>query len=298
MSEHKGQHYITENYQRNFADASGKIWVLDEDDKIFRANPKNIFKEKYFYNVTFADFPKPLFVEKSLADMEGGFAGVVREKINNLRPLTREDKIAISLFASAMLIRTKNQRETLRDFFKKSLEMVKRIKSDPKQVEFLKSLPVSYSKSGFSQGELENIVENFDSWHSVMTLDGMFDSAPDVFKIKWTFFVAPQGRMFMSSDSPLQMVSPEREQKYGVNAIGSLAGLGHADTELTLPISAKVALLASWKYDKSGYVPATDKQVEQLNYRTARSAKRLFADNREILERMLKKNGRSGSARN
>ena len=283
----KGQHYITENYQRNFADKQGRVWFLDDQDKIFRTNPENTFKEKHFYTVKFPSFPDPLVVEKTLAQMEGEFARVVAEKINKQKPLDANDRVAISLFASAMFLRGKPQREGIKKFFKETLGSLKAIKSDPKLVEFYKSLPSQPEDDSISMSELESGVENFDSFHSLAVMDNMLDIAPIIFDMKWSLLIAPSGKSFISSDRPLNMVSPEREKKYGPKAIGSLAGLAHQDTELTFPISSQVTLLASWKYEELGYIEATEKQLEQLNYRIIRSSKRLFANKREILGHIL-----------
>jgi hypothetical protein len=286
----KGQHYITESYQLNFSDVKGKIWVLDKNDKIFSTNPINTFKEAHFYTITFPSFPKPLLVERTLAGIEGDFATVVKEKLEKGISLTNDDRVSISLFVSAMFIRTKTQRDNIKNFLTNTLRKIRSIKSDPKLVEFYKSIPSSSldKKDSFlSEMELEKGLEDFDSFHSLTTMDNMYKIAPIIFEMKWIFLVAPENKVFISSDNPLNTVSPEREKKYGANSIGSRAGLAHADVELTFPISSKITLFGSWKNKEECYITATEKQVDELNYRIIRRTKNLFSNNKEIFEHIL-----------
>jgi len=288
----KGQHYITESYQLNFSNKKGQIWVLNKNDEIFLTNPTNTFKEAHFYTVTFPFFPEPLIVENTLDKIEGGFATVVKEKLEKGIALDKNDRVAVSLFISAMFIRTKEQRENLKHFFKNALDHVKAIKADSKLVDFYKSLPSSPSSEenhgSLNQNQLEKVLEDFDSYHSLTILDNTYDIAPTIFEMKWVFLIAPKNKVFVCSDSPLNMVSPERELKYGINSFGSMAGLAHADVELTMPLSSKITLYASWRNKKEGYLLATEKEVDQLNYRIIRGTKNLFANNKEILEYIVK----------
>ena len=197
----KGQHYITESYQLNFSNTKGKIWVLDENDKIFSTNPTNTFKEAHFYTITFPSFPEPLLVERTLAEVEGNFATVVKEKLEKGISLANDDRVSVSLFASAMFIRTKQQRENLKNFFTNALGHMRAIKSDPKLVEFYKSIPSSppdEDETSFSEIELEKGLKDFDSYHSLTTLDNMYDIAPTIFEMKWIFLVAPKNKVFIS----------------------------------------------------------------------------------------------------
>lgn len=286
----KGQHYITESYQLNFSNTKGKIWVLDENDKIFPTNPTNTFKEAHFYTITFPSFPEPLIVEKTLMQVEGDFATVVKEKIEKGFVLEDSDRVSVSLFVSAMFFRTKPQRENLRNFLTNVSNDLKSIRSNPKLVEFYKSIPSLSHDEGntsISENELEKGLEDFNSYHSLTTIDNMYNLAPKIFGMKWIFFVSPGSKVFISSDDPLNMVSPEREIKYGINSFGSHAGLAHADVELTLPLSSRITLFACWKNVKECYITATERQVNELNYRIIRATKNLFANNKEILEYIL-----------
>src|SRR6266496_4279925 len=106
-----GHHYITESYQRNFSNEKGQVWVLMPSDDILCTNPENLFKENHFYTVSIPTGGATLFVEDTLAEIEGRFNTVVKNKIEKRLKLSDEDRVDIAAFISAMLGRTKIDRE-------------------------------------------------------------------------------------------------------------------------------------------------------------------------------------------
>lgn len=284
-----GQHFINEGYQKNFTDSNGQVWVLNESDKIFNTIPKNVFKEKHFYTINIKGFPgNPLIVEKNLCQIEGDFANVVNNKINKGLNLKDLDKVAITLFISAMFNRTKASRENIKKFLE---EIVSDHDNRPPLSEKEeKTAAATYisSENSVSYEELKEGLKNFSSWHSLSTLNTTFNLVDYILQMKWTLFKAPIGKTFVSSDNPISMRSPNREKLYGRGAFGSRAGIKHLDTEIVFPISSDYVLHLSWNRDKPNNMIATEKQYNELLKRIVNTSKTIFGSNKEILEFILK----------
>lgn len=72
----------------------------------------------------------------------------------------------------------------------------------------------------------------------------------------WRFFVAPRGRAFLTCDHPMYFT------RY--------IGLGNKDSQVSLPISSEICLVASWKeLQGSTFLEAPSEVLKLLNKRTA-----------------------------
>ena len=99
-------------------------------------------------------------------------------------------------------------------------------------------------------------------------------ASPDSFlvvalqKMRWIFYVAPAGYCFVTSDNP---------------AWHPKIGLGKSIAELSFPISASIALVATWsKCANEGFTNATAQIVREVNRRTIHSTeKNVFASRAE-----------------
>lgn len=79
-----------------------------------------------------------------------------------------------------------------------------------------------------------------------------------VVRMTWTFYTAPKGQCFLTSDNPVHIPR---------------CGLGKNISELSFPIASNIALVASWsKHMKEGYCEAHPKVVKEINRRTASMA--------------------------
>lgn len=283
-------HFITESYQRNFTDSKGHVWVLTSEGKIYNTNPLNSFKEDHFYTVKLPTGGGSLIVEKALAEIEGAFVNIVRTKIEKSQFLTDDDRLCVGMFVAAMFTRTKVQR----NHFKNSQEMMiekmeamkeAMIKNPPK------SFPIEHSSSApsISLEVLKESMQNFDSEESMMTLSLLGDTAPILCSMKWSIITTNEP-LFISSDNPLSVCSPEREKIYGRGSMGATAGLIDDDVEITFPLTKNLALFASWKGELPQYVEAWPALVDQINSRTCRTATSIIASSRIQLETIVSKN--------
>lgn len=297
-----GHHYITKSYQRLFANAKGQVTVLTPEGRLFTTNPENTFKEDHFNTVKMLDGSRTLVVERALGQIEGAYIDVVAKRIHNRQPLRADDKIHVAMFVAAMFNRTKIQREGERQMFqnlKTSMEeWRKQFKTlSPEQRRTLAATP-SGGSATISIEELEEGLKEFDSHQAMSVLSGVAGITPKLLAMEWMLLEAPQGKEFMSSDNPLCMCAPAREKKYGAEAFGGRAGLAHADVEVTFPLSRRYALVTTWQRNGGEYEVATPQMVDQINYRSARSANNLFAENSALLEDMLKKFPKSEESEN
>lgn len=281
MSKKIHHHWITESYQRNFAGKDGLIWVLEPSGKIYKTSPDSKFKERHFYTVFGS-----LFAEEGFSRIEGDFNKIVKDKIFHQKPLEIMERIAFSMFLALMLNKTKGHRENIKQFLQNIIQET----GNDKYSSETETAAIPNNGKGVSIEEIKRGMKHFDSFHTIATINSSRELTAYILNMSWIIFNSQEGekQSFICSDSPLHLCAPEREKKYGVGSFGSRAGLRHKDVELTFPISSKVAVLAGYnKGVNLMYKPADPRVIKQINYRTARGAEQLFANNRKILEDIL-----------
>jgi hypothetical protein len=100
-------------------------------------------------------------------------------------------------------------------------------------------------------------------------------------KMRWTYLVAPPGSHVVTCDNPVALVNK--------------IPVWSSKTELTLPITSRLALLCSWHYDlPEGYVVATPAVVAEVNHRTIFNASQwVFAseDRKSIADAIESRSG-------
>lgn len=286
-----GQHYIPNtSYLSNFADDSGKVWVLDAADKIYSTNPFNIFKEQHFYTIKLAGGGGSLIVEDTLANIEGTFATIYREKISQSKALTLNEKAEVAVFLAALHLRTKRHREGLRGALDQLLSGMKDWK---KQFETLPesqrrvhaATPSSHNGESMNMEDIERALANVDDIHSTTMIDNLPEMAQLIFDMDWQYLPAPESEVFVTSEDPFRVLRPEAMKKYGANAFGSIAGLGWADAEFTLPLSSTLALYGVRKGVGDGILKIDKRQLDQINYRTIMYAnEKVVACKPDVLE--------------
>lgn len=110
----KRQHTVPKCYLENFSDENGFVWVLDIKDNIFKTKPENILVESHFYTVTLKNREKSLIVEDTLANIEGAYITIFKNKISKDLFLTDDERAKVSIFIAALFLRTKSHREGLK----------------------------------------------------------------------------------------------------------------------------------------------------------------------------------------
>lgn len=297
QKKNKGQHYIpNKSYLKNFSDISGMIWVLDNKDKIYPTNPSNIFKEGYFYKISLKDNKGgTLLVENTLANIESAYGNIYHNKIDKKLLLSIEEKSIVSVFLAAMYLRTKNLRNNLKKMFEglqSKLEEWKTMFEKNKEArDFSSSLPSDPNAQTFSLEDIKNVIENSDEYHTITMMDALPYIAQIIFDMRWCYLTTTDKENgFITSDSPFQILRPESIKKYGPQAFGSSPGLLYEDSEVTIPLSSQMAILAGWKLEQESIFEADKTFVEQINLRTIMHAnEKIIANNKSILERICNK---------
>ncbi len=290
-----GHHYIpNSSYLKNFTDNSGKVWVLDGNDRIYGTNPANIFKENNFYTITLKKGGGgSLIVENTLANIESAYANIFREKIAKNLPLSDQERATISFFLAALYLRTKSKREELRKGFKNLQNQLTKIKSMFENNEQARrvSAPIP-SDSGdiiFTMSDLAKLNEDLNELHTISIAETLPQIAQIIFDMKWCFLkIKNTNDVFLSSDNPFRILRPESIKKYGPCALGSVPGFQYNDAEITFPLSSKIALLGGWKMNRNETLEPEKEMINEINRRSIMYAnEKVIADNRKILEWIL-----------
>jgi hypothetical protein len=284
----KRQHTVPRCYLQNFSDEQGFVWVLDTKDKIFKIKPENILVENHFYTVTLRNGEKSLFVEDSLANIEGAYAAIFESKISKDLFLTDDERVKVSIFLAALMLRTKPRREGMRSMFqqlKGSMEEWKKQfeTMSPEALRTAAAIPHSSGES-ISLDDVEGYLNNLEEEHSVSILTNLPETAQLIFNMKWSVWKNTDAG-FVTCDDPLVLLRPASIKKYGPKAIGSQPGLVYKDVELTLPLSKDRLLLAGWILEQDSYLPVENEIAQNINHRTiTHSSERVIAHSQTKVE--------------
>ena len=265
----KRHHTVPKCYLENFAAEDGFVWVLDTKDNIFKIKPENILVENHFYTVTLKNGDKSLLVEDTLANIEGAYTTIFRDKLSKDEFLTVNERATVAIFIAALFLRTQPYREGTRNMFqrlKNSMEeWKKQFETIPRDKRMASVMPSN--GESITIEEVTDHLENFKEQHSISVLTQLPEVAQIIFDMKWSIWKS-QGTKFVTSDDPVVLLRPEAIKKYGARAIGSQPGLLYKDVELTLPLSKDRLLLAGWILKKDSYISVENELVDSMNHRT------------------------------
>lgn len=289
----KRHHTIPRCYLDGFTDENGHVWVLDTKNKIFPTNPINILVENHFYRITLKNGEKSVVVEDTLANIEGVYAEIFKNKICKDEFLTDKERAEVSVFFAGMIHRTKPYRESMRDMLERLKgtmeEWQKEYKENPEARKIADATPSS-GKS-ISLEELSAGLKDFDEQHATDLIPQIISTSQIIFDMKWSIWKYPQGEgAFVTSDDPLVVMRPASIKKYGKDAFGSRSGILYKDAEITLPLSKDRLLLAGWILNDDSYTEVPVEIAENINQRTIlHSSERLISCNEKQLEDIKEK---------
>ena len=288
MNMKKHHHTIPRCYLKNFSDKDGFIWTLDRNGKIFRVKPKNILVENHFYTITLKSGKKSLFVEDALANIEGAYTDIFRDRISKDQFLTEDERAKVSIFIAALLLRTKPYRESLRRMFQKLKDNIEKWKKhlkimNSKVRKTISAMPPSSGET-INLKDIKQYLNRPNEQHSVGVIINLPKISQLIFNMKWAVFRNTTCG-FVTSDNPVVVMRPASIRKYGPNTIGSRPGLLYKDAELTIPLSKDRLLLAGWILERDSYLTIEDIWADSLNHRTIiHSSERIITDSRAKAE--------------
>jgi len=274
-------HFVSETYLNNFTNQDNKIFVLDDNDKIFPTNPNNIFKENHYNTVNGS-----LYIENNLSELEGFYNNILKNKIIKFIKLSEEEKMILALYFATIFNRVRIRREGMEKSLTDLVNWVDSFKNSD-----LPSAPISSSGKFIDIKKIKKALENFNPEFAASSFNTSLNTAGIIYQMKWRFLYTDSGDNFLiSSDNPSCLCRPVAENKYGPNAFGSRAGLLHKDSELTIPLTPKIIVLTGWINNTDlDYIPMLDTLVNQFNYRTLRDAKWIVSNKKEKLDDIRKK---------
>jgi hypothetical protein len=264
------QHYVPQCYLREWAVPTAKpedepfVWIFDKDGKNRRRDKvKNVLASNDLYTLKIKG-QKDYRIEETLANLEGRYAEIFREKIKKHLPLNEEEQIVLCAFVSVMLQRTLRHKDNLEKFLD---ELISRTEAMEK----------SHGIASKKSDEIKRYKENV---HKI----GVFQNLPDItellVKMSIGFLCAEKGSFYITSDDPCNLFNPDLQWQRFYSP-----GLAQEKIEVTLPLSPEITLILSWS-NLRGYIIWEKDRVEDMNRRVRGNCYRYFISNRQRTKRM------------
>jgi hypothetical protein len=255
-----GHHYLPQYYLKGFSDDDGMIWVYEKgSEKKFNTQVKSAANITNLYS---AD------LEQYMADNIEGPANIVLEKIRNKVPVEDNDKEVLSGYIIAIWKRVPKALERFKESAPRvGNEMYKKICDDltvmasrePDKAEFVEK----------NKERIRAIIDDLaddppkDLWQYNIPPEKTPQSVAALNRMNWQFLVINDRdrEIFLTCDNPVFFFQS--------------IGIGNRESELTFPLSSKIALWATWRDDlPEYYVQATKQAIREINRRTVSNASR------------------------
>ena len=249
-----GDHYIPQFYLKGFTENENvdSIWVYNKNGDMFKASIRNIAQQNRLYSKD---------VEQYLANKVEEPANKVIKKIRELQPLSDEEKVIFSQYMMVMWKRVPKHKKWVKD---KAPEIMNPVfeRVEQELIELGKKYPEKIDLVEKRKKELSEIRENkedeliYDIWLNNLPPDKTPQSVDVLSQMTWRFLIADEGQFFLTSDNPLFFFN--------------WMGIGKEISEVTFPITKKIALWATWRSDISeGFLSTSSQAVKEINRRTA-----------------------------
>jgi len=244
------QHYVPQCYLREFAtkelsrDKKPMIWIFPKDKRKGRWDKiDNVLFAKDLYTIDIGG-TKDYSIETSLQNLEGDYATVYREKINERLPLSKRDHIVLCAFISALMQRTLRHKDSIEKFLTEVIEMMEKMDE--------------------AHNTKSKIVEDYKKIKINSHKLGIFKILPDIadvlIKMNLAFVCTDNiSSRYITCDDPCIMFNPDLQwQKfYGY-------GLAQKSIELSITLSPTTMVIFSWQ-NLRGYIQTTNRRVEDHN---------------------------------
>lgn len=259
--ETKRQHLLPEFYLKQWADqatlAPSKtpaVWVISKDgQRRFARNPgQSHFWLEFFYDVISVKGERCQAIEQALGQIESAVTPVIRDKIPNKEPLYPDEVAAIDLFVASTFMRTGRKKKSLMEF----VTARSRIEKD---------WAAAYNKP------IPDTSLNEHNAHPFAVSTAIEAVTEEVAKMGHAVFIAPEGKSFVTSDDPCVWVAD------------GPVGLRNITIQVSLPLSPTHLLLISHS-PVSGYLQATNEDMDEMNYRSiSRCDEHFIATSRDFV---------------
>ena len=275
-SETKAQHYIPKFYLKGFTDRQKRLWVCERFKPIRASKPKDEAHRPDYY--THAEQgQRDETVEDILKDLESRAAPIICKLANPQYVLTPENASRVIMFVAFMFARVPSWRENLDNLAaqlakSKILEVAndkERFHRTCLELEKAKGKSLGVDFEAFRQNVLN---DKFDIEQGSIgfNLGSMCLSACDIAKelatMGYQAFYAPEGKFFLTSDSPVFTLQPDGA---GEATVGM--GFGWENVEVYCPLNKKTCFRMKKGIQPMGRV-IEEGRVDEINRVTMATA--------------------------
>ncbi len=231
------QHYVPKFILRSFGTGRrrSQVFVYDKhEDRVFLSSIGNLAAERQFYDIEVDDQATSL--EPLLCDLETA-ASDLTAKIRSQQSigfLSDDDRVVLSDFLAVQMLRTRQQREIIRDVDE--------------------SLRREMERRGFGPDDIPGFKPLTDQEVKLMSMRMLLK--PEIFADhlitkSWILFSSRQPGAFFCSDNPVAMQNTEKSTLLGGNLGFAVPGI-----EIYFPLSPKLVLAL--------YCPSHETKIREI----------------------------------
>lgn len=284
----KRHHFLPEFYLHKFA-RDGYVWVYDrKEDSYRRQQPKNTAVIGHYYAITSETGERDYDIERMLSQFEGRAKTAIQtlEAGQEINPEQRADLAYYLAFQHTRTPRFEREIDEMADAVHKILlkEMVPTVEAA--EIVFKckekKSDVTAESMYKFIHEEQFSMKGSRNNTISLM-LDQTSRASKDIALMDWVVVHAVRGCSFITTDSPIGYVVPEKFIRSGEPVIG----LGSEKITKLFPLTQKVALLIGKYGGGFGHFRFNRTQVRDFNVTVARETERFLIGRDEALVRSI-----------
>ncbi|HKW63577.1 MAG TPA: DUF4238 domain-containing protein [Candidatus Acidoferrum sp.] len=284
--EAKAQHYIPKFYLKGFTDERRALWVYEKFKPFRESKPKHQAHRPDYYTHT-GKGERDETAEDMLKSTESRVAPIICKLANPLYVLTPEKAAHLIIFVAFMFARVPSWREYLDSLAGKAMKE-KQLRVAKDKEKFYKLCRDFETKKGETLGmdheQLRQFILNGEfelaQKSAAFNLGAMFSSALAILEelqhYRYQALYAPNGKFFVTSDSPVNTVQPEGK---GQATIGM--GFGWQGVEVYFPLNKRACLKMKKGIEPGGGFIA-EGHVDQINNVTMATATRYLYSNERL----------------
>jgi hypothetical protein len=273
-AEPKAQHYIPNFYLKGFTDRQKRLWVCERFKPIRKSKPKDEANRPDYYTVS-EQGRRDETAEDILKQVESRAAPIICKLANPQYKLTPENASHVIMFVAFLFARLPSWRELLNNLaVQAAWKMLLRAVGDKE--EFHRTCVEIEKERGESLGDFEELRQDvlnrrFDIAQSkAHNLGSMCLSACSIAKelatMNYQAFYAPQGKFFLTSDSPVWTL---RHDGTGEATVGM--GFGWENVEVYCPLNKRTCFRMKRGIEPMGRV-IEEGRVDEINRVTMATA--------------------------
>jgi hypothetical protein len=285
----KRHHYVPQFYLNYFcSEGASTLSVYEKGHARPRLQtPRNTAVEAGLYSFTI-DGRKDDFVERNLSEIESVTKPILdRWQERDVLPKP-EEIVVVAQFLALLHVRVPRMIAAIEEAMEitavEGTKLYTELRPDAVR-EFLKSRPRVQGVNEPTFEELVNSIRDLEKNFKVVvnreasmaeSLKLALPLAKEIFEMDWWLCDAPQGKFFLTGDTPLCVLAPTSKNKVVLGA-----GIGLPNAEGSFPISPRVCLLLHRHGGGERRVSVTMNFVHMMNTRMIATAERFVFSSKE-----------------